>query len=40
MEFRTCWKQYTPLKLRFVGGIIKIAPYGENFYYLTYQDKI
>ena len=22
--FRTCWKQYTPLKLRFAGGINKI----------------
>ena len=20
-EFRTCWKQYTPVKLRFAGGI-------------------
>ena len=24
-EFRTCWKQYTPLKLRFVGGITIIV---------------
>ena len=24
-EFRTCWKQYTPLKLCFAGGIL-IAP--------------
>ena len=25
MEFRTCWKQYTALKLRFVGGIMTSA---------------